>query len=343
MTEKALTNIEKVKVMMNADTVKEQFRNALKDNASLFQASIIELLSNDSYLQSCDPKSILTAALTLATLKLPLNKSLGFAYLVPYKGTVQPQIGYKGLIQLAQRTGLYKCINAGPVFEGELKSVDKLSGEIDISGEKTGDNVIGYFAFFSTNYGFSKSIYWTAEEVHRHARRFSRAYKAAPGKKPGPWETDFDAMACKTVLKTLISHYGPMTIDIGDTIAKADGEDVPDDAFDIEIEPEKDGLKAFAELAKKESEPEAMPELAKKEPEPEIIEEKSANDIQANPAIETGPELMQYLISAGRKEEDLKRTLKSALEKSFEELKPSEVETAKKIFGVAVESINDFE
>jgi len=306
METKALTNIERVKVMMNSDTVKEQFRNALKENASLFQASIIELLSNDSYLQSCDPKSILTAALTLATLKLPLNKSLGFAYLVPYKGTVQPQIGYKGLIQLAQRTGLYKCINAGPVFEGELKSVDKLSGEIDISGEKTGDNVIGYFAYFSTNYGFSKSIYWTKEAVEKHAKRFSQSFQ----RKSGPWASDFDAMATKTVLKSLISHYGPMTIDIGDTIAKADGGDVPDDAFDIEIEPERDGLKAFAELAKKEPEPEILPELK----------------------AENGVDLLIELVTAGLKEDEVRRTVKSALEKEIEHLTAEDMEIAKRLF-----------
>lgn len=320
MTEKtkALTNIDRVKKMMNEDSVKEQFRNALRDNAQLFQASIIELLSNDSYLQSCDPKSILTAALTLATLKLPLNKSLGFAYLVPYKGTVQPQIGYKGLIQLAQRTGLYKSINAGPVFDGELVRVDKLSGEVDLSGEKKSDEIIGYFAYFATNYGFSKSIYWTSEEVHKHARRFSRAYKAAPGKKPGPWETDFAAMACKTVLKSLISHYGPMTIDIGDTIAKTDGGDLPDDAFDIEIEPEESPFEALAAAVKK--------------PETSCPEIQDNSDPEVMPEINSGIDLLIHLVKSGRKEEDVRRTVKSALEKDFEALAAEELETAKNLF-----------
>jgi len=321
MTEKtkALTNIDRVKKMMNEGSVKEQFRNALRDNAQLFQASIIELLSNDSYLQSCEPKSVLTAALTLATLKLPLNKSLGFAYLVPYKGTVQPQIGYKGLIQLAQRTGLYKSINAGPVFDGELVRVDKLSGEVDLSGEKKSDEIIGYFAYFATNYGFSKSIYWTAEEVHKHARRFSKAYKSAPGKKPGPWETDFDAMAYKTVLKSLISHYGPMTIDIGDTIAKTDGGDLPDDAFDLEIEPEKNHFEALAAAVKKPAETSC----------PEIPDNSEPEEM---PEIKTGIDLFIHLVKSGRKEEEIRRTLKNALEKDFEALKQEELETAKNLF-----------
>jgi len=330
MTEKtkALTNIDKVKQMMNSESVREQFKNALRDNAQLFQASIIELLSNDSYLQSCDPKSILTAALTLATLKLPLNKSLGFAYLVPYKGTVQPQIGYKGLIQLAQRTGLYKSINAGPVFDGELVRVDKLSGEVDLSGEKKSDEIIGYFAYFATNYGFSKSIYWTAEEVHKHARRFSQSYQ----RKSGPWATDFDAMATKTVLKSLISHYGPMTIDIGDTIAKTDGGDLPDDAFDLEIEPEENHFKTLAAAVKKPAETSS----------PEIPDNSASEEM---PEIKTGIDLLIHLVKSGRKEEDVRRTLKNALEKDFEALKPEELETAKKIFDVATvaASINDFE
>jgi recombination protein RecT len=240
---KALTTTQQVKNLFNVPTIREQFANALKENASLFQASIIELVSNDENLAKCDPKSIITGALTLATLRIPLNKSLGFAYLVHYKGQCQPQIGYKGLVQLAQRTGLYECINYGEVYEGELKSIDRLSGEIDISGERTGDNVIGYFAYFRTKYGFAKSVYWSKEKVIAHAKRFSQSYR----KNFGPWVSDFDAMAMKTVLKFNLGHFGPMTIDIADSIAKVEANDLPEDAFDIEIEATPDPLKAMAE------------------------------------------------------------------------------------------------
>jgi recombination protein RecT len=192
-------------------------------------ASVIDLYNSDSYLQQCEPKEVVMEALKAAVLKLPLNKSLGFSWLVPYNNSVKTtngwqkklvptfQIGYKGYIQLAMRTGQYKTINADKVFEGEIRTVDKLTGEIDFTGEKQSDTVVGYFAHIVLINGFSKTLYRTKEEIIEHAKRFSKSYNA----KSSAWATDFDAMAIKTVISNLLSHYGFLSTEM---IGAFDGE-----------------------------------------------------------------------------------------------------------------------
>jgi recombination protein RecT len=205
---------DRLKKVMQDPTVREQFQNSLGDNSGLFVASLIDLYASDRNLQECAPRQVVLEALKAATLKLPINKNLGFAYVIPYKEKGKPvpqfQIGYKGLIQLAIRSGQVRRINADVVLEGELKRVDKLSGEIEF-GAPTGGKVVGYFAFIETVNGFRKAVFWTRERVEAHAKRFSKSYG---GNYSSPWKTDFDAMAIKTVLKYLLSKYGIMSIDM---------------------------------------------------------------------------------------------------------------------------------
>ena len=203
-----------LKSQLNHPSVFEQFSNCLGDKTPLFMASIIDVVASDQMIQKADPKTVVREALKAATLNLPINKSLGFAYLVPYKGQAQMQIGYKGLIQLAQRTGKYRYINAGPVYEGEMVGMDKLTGSIDLSGTKTGPNVVGYFAYIELINGFKKTEYWTRDQVEAHASRYSQAFKS----KFSPWQTEFDKMATKTVLKALLSTYGIMTVEMAGAI-----------------------------------------------------------------------------------------------------------------------------
>jgi recombination protein RecT len=223
-TSKALTPIDGLKKILSADTVKEQFKNALADSAPLFVASLIDIYGTDTYLQQCQPKSVVMEALKAATLRLPINKALGFAYLVPYKnkGEYQPQfqIGYKGLLQLAIRSGQFRYINADCVYEGETVHKDRLTGEIAITGEATGDKVVGYFAFFETLNGFRKATCWTKKEVDRHAKKFSKSYGSAGS----AWTTNFDAMALKTVLRALIGKYAIMSIEMVQALS-SDSED----------------------------------------------------------------------------------------------------------------------
>jgi len=210
LASKSLTPVQKMKSIINVDSVQEQFKNALQDQAPLFIASLIDIYSNDKNLQKCEPKDVIMEALKAATLKLPINKQLGFAYIVPYGSEPQMQIGYKGYIQLAMRTGQYKYINADVVYEGELKGHNKLTGEVDLSGEATSDKVVGYFAYIETVNGFRKPLYWTKEKVLAHAKRYSKSFNS----KSSAWQTNFDEMALKTMLRNLLSKYGVMSVEM---------------------------------------------------------------------------------------------------------------------------------
>lgn len=203
-------NVEKLKSVLSADSVREQFENALNENSGAFIASVIDLYGSDNYLQQCDPNAVVMECLKAATLKLPINKQLGFAYVVPYKGTPQFQLGYKGYIQLAMRTGQYKYLNAGTVYEGMDVERDILTGKTTITGEATSDKAQGYFAYMELLNGFSKTVYMTVEEVEAHAKRYSPSYNY----KTSAWKTNFDEMATKTVIRNLLSKYGIMSTDM---------------------------------------------------------------------------------------------------------------------------------
>lgn len=209
--------IDKLKHILAAQSVQEQFQSVLKENAGAFVASIIDLYNTDRTLQMCDPKNVVMEALKAASLKLPINKQLGFAWIVPYRdgrtGQYIPtfQLGYKGYIQLCMRTGVYKYINTDIVYEGELVKHDKLTGEIEIDPEqRKSDKKIGYFAFIETVNGFRKTLYMSIEEVTKHAQQYSKSY----GHKNSVWVTDFDAMALKTCLRLLLSKYGVMSVEM---------------------------------------------------------------------------------------------------------------------------------
>lgn len=224
---KELTPVDRLKNAINSVSVQEQFRNALKDNAPLFIASLIDVYSSDKTLHKSDPKTVIMEALKAATLKLPINKGLGYAWIIPYKGKATMQIGYKGYVQLAQRTGYYRYINADCVYEGEIVKIDRLTGEAIFSGEKKSEKAIGYFAYFELLNGFKKSLFWTREEVDDHAKRFAPSYSYDIT----PWKTDFDKMAKKTMLKALLSTYGLLSVEMTTALSQ----DV-DEEGDIEKE-----------------------------------------------------------------------------------------------------------
>ena len=200
--------------LFNNAAIQQQLKDTLKNNAGAFVTSVMNVFNNDKLLQMCEPKAVLAESLKAAALNIPIAKQLGFAYIIPFKdhGVPKPQfqLGYKGYIQLAMRTGAYKHINADVVYEGELKSVNKLTGEVDISGEKISDKVIGYFAYIETINGFNKTFYWSKEKVLAHANRYSKAYQ----KGSAIWRDNFDEMATKTVLRNLLSHYGIMSVEM---------------------------------------------------------------------------------------------------------------------------------
>lgn len=239
--------VDMLKSVINAPSVQEQFKNAMGGHKDAFVASLIELYTGDKALQSCKPQFIVAEALRAATMRLPINKALGFAYIVVYNNNQKmpdgswqkvptPTFipGYKGYIQLAMRTGEYKTINADIVYEGEISGFDKLSGTINFDGQKTSDKIIGYFAYFEMLNGFKKTLYMTLDEMASYALRYSPSFKGrnkptkealvkiaqenAPTGKVG-WEGNFNDMALKTVLRRLLGKYGYLSVEMQEAVA----------------------------------------------------------------------------------------------------------------------------
>lgn len=209
-------------ILDNANT-KKLLQDSLKENAGAFSASIIDLYNSDTYLQRCDPRQVFGECLKAVSLKLPISKQLGFAYVIPYKKNgvdiPQFQLGYKGMIQLCMRTGEYKYINADVVYEGEYQGADKLTGHVDLNGEKISDKIVGYFAYIETLNGFKKAIYWSKEKVTEHAKKYSKSFNSSSS----PWKSNFDAMAIKTVLRNLLSKYGVMSVEMANALQAEEG------------------------------------------------------------------------------------------------------------------------
>lgn len=198
-----------LKSMLGSENVKARFQEILGKKAPGFISSILSVANSNSLLQKADPKTVMNSAVIAATLDLPINPNLGFAYIVPFGGQAQFQLGYKGFVQLAMRSGQYKTINVREVFEGEIVSENKFTGEYEF-GEKTSDNIVGYMSYFKLVNGFEKFLYMSKEELEKHGKKYSQTYKRGSGL----WATDFDAMAKKTCLKQLLSKYGILSIEM---------------------------------------------------------------------------------------------------------------------------------
>ena len=175
-----------------------------------FQRVALTAFSNNTKLQQCDPMSFIAAMMQSAQLGLEPNTSLGQAYLIPYGKQVQFQIGYKGLLELAQRSGKIKTLYAHEVRENDTFDIDyglnqTLTHKPLLKGDR--GEVIGYYAVYHLDTGGNSFIFMTKDEVLEHAKRFSKTYNS------GPWQTDFDAMAKKTVIKQLLK-YAPLSIEL---------------------------------------------------------------------------------------------------------------------------------
>lgn len=202
-----------LKGLLSEVSVKKRFEDILGKKAPGFISSMLTVTNNNKLLLEANPMTIISAGAIAAALDLPIDPNLGFAYIIPYRDNktktvnAQFQLGYKGYIQLAMRTGQYKTINACEVYEGELMSVNRFTGEIEF-GEKESDKVVGYVAYFRLLNGFEKYLYLTVEELEKHGRKFSKSYDK------GLWKSDFHSMAIKTVLKRLLSKFGILSIEM---------------------------------------------------------------------------------------------------------------------------------
>jgi len=205
--------------LIKSDNVQERFQQLLDKRSTEFLASLLSLVSADDKLLECDLSTIFTAAAKAAILRLPIAKELGYAWIVPFKREATFIIGWKGLVQLAIRTGQYYALNAAEIYEGEKIKVDRITGAVEINGKRTGDDVIGYISYFKLKNGFEKFLYLTSEEIHKHAKRYSKSY----GNDRSAWTTNLDDMAKKTVLRLLLGKYGLLSISMMDS----DTEDLP--------------------------------------------------------------------------------------------------------------------
>lgn len=207
--------------MMNPNT-QDYLKSVLKEKSASFMNNMVALVANNKALQPCKPASIMYVGLKATALGLPLDQNLGFAYAIPYKDNkagetvAQFQMGYKGFIQLALRTGQFSTINATDIREGEISSINRLTGEITFTDvpDRAGRKIVGYAAFFRLTNGFRKTLYMSVEEITEHAKRYSQTFKSEYTRKSSKWTTDFDAMATKTVIKLLLSKYAPLSVEM---------------------------------------------------------------------------------------------------------------------------------
>ncbi len=212
---------------LTQDAVKNQINEVVGGkNGQRFISAVVSAVNNNPALQECTNQSILSAALLGEALKLSPSPQLGQYYMVPYddkeKGKVaQFQLGYKGYIQLAIRSGQYKKLNVLAIKEGELIRFDPLNEEIEVTliedeEQREAAPTIGYYAMFEYVNGFRKALYWSKKKMEAHALKYSKGY--ASDKRKGTawtfWSRDFDGMAYKTMLRQLISKWGIMSIDM---------------------------------------------------------------------------------------------------------------------------------
>lgn len=211
-----------IKAYVSDSKIRQKFEEVLGKKTQGFLASVMQV-ANQPQLKGAVPATVVNAAMMAATLDLPINNNLGFAYIVPYKRKfkdaqgkwsesleAQFQMGYKGFIQLAQRSGQFARIAATPVFEGQLISANPLLGyEFDWTVPNQGE-AIGYVAFFKLLNGFTAELYMSAADVKKHAGKYSQSFKYGSG----VWKDNFEAMALKTVTKLLLSKQAPLSIEM---------------------------------------------------------------------------------------------------------------------------------
>lgn len=215
---KAPVKHKTLRELFNDPIIKTKVEQLIGKNSATFATSVMQIANSNALLRTAEPSSIFNAACMAATLNLPLQNGLGFAYIVPFKNNkerkveAQFQIGYKGFIQLAQRSGQFKRLVALPVYKKQLLKKDFINGfEFDWEQEPEKDeNPIGYYAYFKLVNDFSAELYMSHDDIVKHAQRYSQTFK----KGFGVWHDNFEAMALKTVMKLLLSKQAPLSVEM---------------------------------------------------------------------------------------------------------------------------------
>lgn len=215
-----MSNQTAMSVYLSNDNTKKYLQSILGEKTGQFITSLTSLAGSSKALKNCDRNSLLSCALKATSMELPFDQNLGFAWCIPYKTTATFQVGVKGYIQLALRTGQYQSLNARDVRQGEFSGRDFVGDPIINwlpDEERANKEIIGFMAGLQLINGFKKVIYWSVPEIERHAEKYSQSYRKY--KKTGNvddaiWASQFEKMAEKTVLKSLISRYGIMSTDM---------------------------------------------------------------------------------------------------------------------------------
>lgn len=239
-TNTAVSKALSTKDFFSRDDIRKKFEQLLGQKAQGFITSVLQVVNSNNLLKNADPMSVYNAASVAAILDLPINQNLGFAYIVPYnesykdeqgnwkkRQVAQFQMGYKGFIQLAQRSGQFKTISAAPIYEGQLVESNPLTGFTFDFTKKSSDKVIGYAGYFQLLNGFEKTVYASVEELKSHGKKYSQTFKSDKG----IWVDNFDAMATKTVIKLMLSKFAPLSIEMQKAITLDQGV-IKDDSGD---------------------------------------------------------------------------------------------------------------
>lgn len=234
----AIQKAKDIKTFLNNPAIQKKMYELVDKNTASFATSVMQIVNNNEMLLNADPLSIFNAACMAATLNLPINNSFGFAYIVPYHNKktgrvdAQFQLGYKGLIQLAQRSGQFERLVSLPVYKAQLAEKDLINGfKFDWSIEPDEkEKPIGFYAYFKLINGFNAELYMTTSQIDKHAKRYSQSFK----KGYGVWADNYEQMALKTVTKLLLSKYAPLSIELQKAVLSDQSviKDVTEDKFD---------------------------------------------------------------------------------------------------------------
>lgn len=272
-----------VKTYFAKEGVQKKFQELLGKKSTGFITSVMQCVNSNPLLLNATPESVYNSAAMAATLDLPINNNLGFAWIVPYnerfqdgagqwqtKSVAQFQMGWKGFVQLANRTGQYKAINVIEVYENQFKSFNRLTEELNADFTKVGSGeLVGVVAYFKLINGFQKTSFWSVEEINAHGAKFSKTFSH----KNSVWKTNFIAMAKKTVLKNTLSKWGILSIEMQNAVITDQA--VINDSETLDVDYVDAGNGSNLEQMKEEVKSETMSEEVDFE---NVIEEKAPKD-----------------------------------------------------------------
>ena len=277
------TSLEAVKRMTTDPKMLARFQDVLGKKAPQFLASVVSAMASNKQLQNATPMSVMGAAMVAATLNLDINPSLGFSAIVPYKKKFndngvwreqmegQFQIMTKGFVQLAIRSGQYRNINVTEVYADEFEGEDIITGEVIMHPVADGfrskgdsSKIVGYVAYIELVSGFRKTAFWSMEKILNHAKKFSKSWDTKNGRffKGSGWDSHFEAMCRKTVLKNTLSSWGILSVEMQRAVVSDQGliNDV-DNIDDIEYldNPDNDGEEIEGEVEESIEDPAPAP------------------------------------------------------------------------------------